>query len=88
MPLLEGESLDARLKREGRLPLAEVLRIGRETAEGLAAAHEHGLIHRDVKPGNLWLERLPSEPGVYPPVSGEESSISAWPARATGTAST
>ena len=59
MPLLQGESLDARLKREGRLPLAEVLRIGRETAEGLAAAHEHGLIHRDVKPANLWLETLP-----------------------------
>jgi len=59
MPLVQGESLDARLKREGRLPLAEVLHIGRETAEGLAAAHEHGLIHRDVKPANLWLETLP-----------------------------
>ena len=59
MPLLQGESLDDRLKREGRLPLAEVLRIGRETAEGLAAAHEHGLIHRDIKPANLWLETLP-----------------------------
>ncbi len=59
MPLLQGESLDARLKREETLPPAEVLRIGRETAEGLAAAHEHGLIHRDVKPANLWLEALP-----------------------------
>ena len=39
-----------------QLPLAEVLRIGRETAEGLAAAHERGLIHRDIKPANLWLE--------------------------------
>jgi hypothetical protein len=60
MPLLEGESLAARLRREGRLPVAEVLRIGREAAEGLAAAHERGLVHRDVKPGNLWLE---GEPG-------------------------
>ncbi len=56
MPLLKGEALDVRLQREGQLPLAEVLRIGREVAEGLAAAHERGLIHRDVKPGNLWLE--------------------------------
>jgi tRNA A-37 threonylcarbamoyl transferase component Bud32 len=59
MPLLQGESLEARLKREGRLPLADVLRIGREAAEGLAAAHAQGLIHRDVKPANLWLEALP-----------------------------
>jgi WD40 repeat protein/serine/threonine protein kinase len=56
MQLLEGESLASRLKREHRLPPKEVLRIGRETAEGLAAAHQHGLIHRDIKPANLWLE--------------------------------
>jgi serine/threonine protein kinase/formylglycine-generating enzyme required for sulfatase activity len=56
MPLLQGEGLDQRLHREGKLPVAEVLRIGRETAEGLAAAHQRGLIHRDIKPGNLWLE--------------------------------
>jgi eukaryotic-like serine/threonine-protein kinase len=62
MPLLTGETLEARLQRlkerdmVGLLPIAEVLRIGRETAEGLAAAHQQGLIHRDIKPGNLWLE--------------------------------
>ena len=56
MEFLEGEALDERLKREKKLPLAEVLRIGREIAEGLAAAHERGLIHRDIKPGNIWLE--------------------------------
>ncbi len=56
MPLLRGEPLEARLHRDGKLPLAEVLRIGREAAEGLAAAHARGLVHRDVKPANLWLE--------------------------------
>jgi serine/threonine protein kinase/Leucine-rich repeat (LRR) protein/DNA-directed RNA polymerase subunit RPC12/RpoP len=56
MEFLEGEPLDERIKREGKLPVPEVLRIGREMAEGLAAAHEHNLIHRDIKPGNVWLE--------------------------------
>jgi Leucine-rich repeat (LRR) protein len=56
MPLLRGEPLDERLRREGKQPVAEVLRIGRETAEGLAAAHERGLIHRDIKPANIFLE--------------------------------
>ncbi len=56
MEFLEGEPLEARLRRDARLPLSEVLRIGREVAEGLAAAHARGLIHRDIKPGNVWLE--------------------------------
>ena len=58
MELLEGETLDTRLKRDGKLPLAEVLRIGREIALGLAAAHatRAALIHRDIKPANIWLE--------------------------------
>jgi serine/threonine protein kinase/Leucine-rich repeat (LRR) protein len=56
MPLLRGETLADALKREQKLPLPEVLRIGREIAEGLAAAHERHLIHRDIKPGNIWLE--------------------------------
>lgn len=56
MPLLRGESLDRRLERERKLPLAEVLRIGRQAAHGLAAAHARGLVHCDVKPSNLWLE--------------------------------
>jgi serine/threonine protein kinase len=61
MEFLEGEPLDVRLRREGRLPIVAVLRIGREIAQGLAAAHKRGLIHRDIKPGNIWLEQLPGE---------------------------
>src|SRR5579871_4484645 len=56
MPFLRGQSLEERLKKVGKLPVAEALRITRETAEGLAAAHEHGLIHRDIKPANIFLE--------------------------------
>jgi WD40 repeat protein len=56
MSLLKGESLESRLSRQGKLPLTEALRIAAEMAEGLAAAHAEGLIHRDVKPGNVWLE--------------------------------
>jgi serine/threonine protein kinase/Leucine-rich repeat (LRR) protein len=55
MELLEGESLQQRLQR-GPLPLAASLRIGREVAEGLAAAHVGGVIHRDIKPANIWLD--------------------------------
>jgi hypothetical protein len=56
MPLLAGETLAARLQRQSPLPAAEVIRIGKELAEGLAAVHEKGLIHRDLKPSNVWLE--------------------------------
>ncbi len=57
MQLLQGETLEARLRRQpGPHALAFVLRVGREIAEGLEAAHARGLIHRDVKPGNIWLQ--------------------------------
>jgi hypothetical protein len=56
MEFLAGEPLEGRLGRDGKLPLPEVLRIGREIAEGLDAAHATGLTHRDVKPANVWLE--------------------------------
>lgn len=57
MPLLAGESLAQRLKARGPLELTEVLRIGMQTATGLAAAHDQGLVHRDVKPANIFLEK-------------------------------
>ena len=59
LPLLRGESLDERLKRarrDGRpVAVAEAVKIGREVAEGLAAAHAAGLVHRDIKPPNVFL---------------------------------
>jgi serine/threonine protein kinase len=56
MPLLTGMTLDEYLRRKGRLTVPQALRVGRETAKGLAAAHAKGLVHRDVKPANLWLD--------------------------------
>jgi serine/threonine protein kinase len=56
MELLKGVSLEQWLARQPKPRIAQVVRIGRQIAEGLAAAHEAGLIHRDVKPANLWLE--------------------------------
>ena len=77
MQLLKGESLDTRLQRESRLPVREILRIGREIAEGLAAAHEQGLIHRDIKPANIWLESRSQETGIRN--RGESSTASFRP---------
>jgi serine/threonine protein kinase len=59
MPLLSGETLDARLKGRRPLPLTEVLALGRHMAEALALAHAAGLIHRDIKPSNVWLDLAP-----------------------------
>lgn len=56
MQLVQGESLEQRLKRVGRLTMPEVARLGMQAAAGLAAAHAGGLIHRDIKPANILLE--------------------------------
>ncbi|MFO0869680.1 MAG: serine/threonine-protein kinase [Pirellulales bacterium] len=56
MPLLQGETLEARLALTGRLALSAALRLAEQIAAGLAAAHRAGLIHRDLKPANIWLE--------------------------------
>jgi tRNA A-37 threonylcarbamoyl transferase component Bud32 len=53
MELVNGGSLDQRIKERGKLPEAEVLKIGREVSEGLRAANRLGLVHRDVKPANI-----------------------------------
>ena len=55
MPFVPGESLRARLDREGQLPVEDALRITREVGEALVYAHDHGVIHRDIKPENILL---------------------------------
>jgi WD40 repeat protein len=56
MQYVAGPSLAQRIDDGGPLSVAEVLRIGTQTAAGLAAAHAQGLVHRDVKPANILLE--------------------------------
>lgn len=56
MEYLAGETLQQRLERVGRLTVEDICTIGGQIATGLAAAHRHKVIHRDVKPGNLFLE--------------------------------
>lgn len=55
MPYIEGESLRARLGREGELPVGETVRILREVVDALAYAHDHEVVHRDIKPDNILL---------------------------------
>lgn len=55
MQYVNGSSLQSRIDRDGPLPISEVLRIAMQTAAGLSAAHEQGLVHRDVKPANILL---------------------------------
>jgi serine/threonine-protein kinase len=57
MPYVEGESLRARLTREGQLPVEDALRLAREVAEALDCAHDNGIVHRDIKPENILLAR-------------------------------
>jgi serine/threonine protein kinase len=56
MQFIDGTSLQAKLDEGGPPGLKEILRIGLQTAQGLAAAHRQGLVHRDVKPANILLE--------------------------------
>jgi serine/threonine-protein kinase len=56
MAFIPGQSLQDRIDRSGPLELKEILRVGMQTASGLAAAHAQGIIHRDIKPANIMLE--------------------------------
>ncbi len=57
MELVEGEELDAMLKKKGSLRIHEAVRLSLQLADALAYAHEHGVVHRDVKPANILLTR-------------------------------
>lgn len=56
MQCVHGSSLQSKVDRQGPLSVEEVLRIAKQTAAGLSAAHEQGLVHRDVKPANILME--------------------------------
>jgi serine/threonine-protein kinase len=59
LELLEGETLAARLKRQDRLTLGEAANIFEQLTNGLGAAHAQGVIHRDIKPDNIFLVHRP-----------------------------
>jgi serine/threonine-protein kinase len=73
MPLIEGETLGAKLRREPQLTVKETLRLARELADGLAYAHGQGVVHRDIKPANILLSdghALLADFGVAATVAG------------------
>src|SRR6058998_2037356 len=65
MELVEGETLEAKVRREGPMPLSLALEVIEQTARALAAAEACGVIHRDIKPSNIMLER---DPGGCAPI--------------------
>ncbi|MGB8298125.1 MAG: serine/threonine-protein kinase [Polyangia bacterium] len=62
MEYLEGEDLDHRLRRVSRMPIETVVHVVRQVASALNAAHDQGVVHRDLKPGNVFLVQVPGEP--------------------------
>nr|MDP2482801.1 serine/threonine-protein kinase [Candidatus Palauibacterales bacterium] len=77
MPYIEGESLRARLGREGELPVNEAVRYLRAITDALAYAHAHGVVHRDIKPDNVLISgkhALVTDFGVAKAVSASAGS--------------
>ena len=64
MAYVDGESLGARLKREGAWPVDQTVRVLRDVADALASAHARGVVHRDIKPDNILIERATGRPMV------------------------
>ena len=64
MSYVDGESLGARLKREGAWPVEQTVRVLRDVADALAYAHARGVVHRDIKPDNILIERASGRPMV------------------------
>ena len=80
MPFIEGESLRARLARDGELPVSEALRVLRQVAAALSYAHRHGVVHRDIKPDNVMLSdefALVTDFGVAKALSASSDSADA-----------
>jgi serine/threonine-protein kinase len=78
MPVVEGESLPARIKREKQLPVEEALRLAREVAEAMAYAHARGFVHRDIKPANILISAghaLVADFGIARAMEGDGQSI-------------
>ena len=79
MPYVRGESLRSRLRQEGRLSIGTTIRVLRGVLDALAHAHAHGVIHRDVKPENIFLSgtsTVLADFGIAKAIAGPGSSTS------------
>src|SRR5688572_29893977 len=88
MPFVDGESLRARLKTKGRLPISECLDILRDVARALSYAHASGVVHRDIKPDNVLLSHgaaMVTDFGIAKAISASRDSHSGSDLTQTGT---